>query len=104
MHIPTLTGVDEVLVGDAWVVDIVDGSGEERCKSLEVCEHGVKRRRQQQHVYGLRDVSRMTAVVVRNLQVVVFQRQQEGQELFGRNVERLKQVTILKKRPFSRDA
>jgi len=33
------TGINDVLVSDAWVVDIVNGCGEDRREHLNVCEH-----------------------------------------------------------------
>lgn len=44
---PALTGVDEELVGDAGVVDIVDGGGEESRQDLQVGEHRLRQRHTQ---------------------------------------------------------
>lgn len=33
------TGVDEELVSDSWVVDVMNGAGEQSSHDLQVCEH-----------------------------------------------------------------
>lgn len=38
----SLTGVNEELVGDSWVVDVVNCTGENGSKNFKVCENRLK--------------------------------------------------------------
>ena len=85
-----LTGVDEELVGEARVVHVVDGRGEQRREHLQAGEDRLQRRRVEQHVRRLHHVGRVHPVVVRRvLQVVVLQRHHERDECLRTHLERL---------------
>ena len=60
----SVTCVDEILVGEAGVVHVVHGAGEDGGEGLEGGEHGLQRGRAQQRVHGQRHVRGVRAVVI----------------------------------------
>ena len=60
-------GVDQVLVGEARVVHVVDAAGEDGAEDLQRGEHLLQRGAAQQDVGGLGHIRRVQVVVVGNI-------------------------------------
>lgn len=75
------------------MVDVVHARREQRGARLDGREHGVQRRRVEQHVRGLRHVSGVQRVVEGVVaHVVLLQRDGEGEERAGRDLQRAQQL------------
>jgi len=48
VHVCALTGVDEELVGNSWVVYVMNSCSEQRGKDLQISEDGLRGRDQDQ--------------------------------------------------------
>ncbi len=64
--------VDQILIGEARVVDVVDGGREHRRQDLKIGEHGLEGTAVQENVDRLGDVGGVDLVVIGHHLIMVF--------------------------------